>query len=62
MPLMAGPKQLMNRNLLYTGVTRAKQCLVMIGNKEVVQEMIENNQENLRYSGLKERIIEMFSA
>ncbi len=60
MPIMQGPKQLMNRNLLYTGVTRAKNCLVMIGNSSVVQEMIENNQENLRYSGLKKRILEVF--
>lgn len=60
MPVMAGPRQLMNRNLLYTGVTRAKECLVMIGNLTVAKEMIENNQENLRYSGLKDRILEMF--
>lgn len=60
MPVVAGPKQLMNRNLLYTGVTRAKKCLVMIGNPGVVSEMIENNHENLRYSGLKSRILEMF--
>jgi len=59
MPIVAGPKQLMNRNLLYTGVTRAKKCLVMIGNPKIVQEMTENNQENLRYSGLKNRILEL---
>ncbi|MBO4617852.1 MAG: ATP-dependent RecD-like DNA helicase [Lachnospiraceae bacterium] len=61
MPVAPGPRQLMNRNLLYTGVTRAKKCLVMIGNPGIVHEMIENNHENLRYSGLKCRIIEMFS-
>lgn len=61
MPIFRGPRQLMNRNLLYTGVTRAKKCLVMVGNYEALQEMIENNQENLRYSGLKSRIIEMFA-
>ncbi len=60
MPLMAGPRQLMNRNLLYTGVTRAKQCLVMLGDSEVVSQMIENNHENRRFSGLKDRIIEIF--
>lgn len=60
MPLMGGPKPLFNRNLLYTGVTRAKNCLVMIGSQTVVAEMIENNQENLRYSGLRARIIEAF--
>ena len=61
MPIVRGPRQLMNRNLLYTGVTRAKNCLVMVGNTDALQEMIENNQENLRYSGLKDRIIEIFS-
>lgn len=61
MPVMQGPRQLLNRNLLYTGVTRAKKCLVMIGSPSIVQEMIENNQENLRYSGLKERIVELFA-
>ncbi len=59
MPVVGGPKQLMNRNLLYTGVTRAKKCLVMIGNPGIVHEMIENNHENLRYSGLKNRILEL---
>ena len=60
MPIVSGPKQLMNRNLLYTGVTRAKKCLVMIGNPKIVQEMTENNQENLRYSGLKQSILSVF--
>lgn len=60
MPVMAGPRQLMNRNLLYTGVTRAKQCLVMLGDEDVVKQMIDNNFENRRYSGLKDRIIEVF--
>ena len=59
MPMAPGPRQLMNRNLLYTGVTRAKKCLVMIGNSGIVHEMIENNHENLRYSGLKSRILEL---
>lgn len=61
MPICRGPRQLLNRNLLYTGVTRAKKCLVMVGDYSVLQEMIENNQENLRYSGLKDRIIELFA-
>ncbi len=61
MPIMAGPRQLLNRNLLYTGVTRAKQCLVMLGSTKVVQEMIDNNTENRRFSGLKDRIIEIYT-
>ena len=59
LPLLTGPKQLFNRNLLYTGVTRAKNCLTILGNKQTVGEMIENNNENERYTGLRERIREV---
>lgn len=59
MPLLAGPKQLFNRNLLYTGVTRAKNCLTILGSKGIVYEMICNNNENERYTGLRERIREV---
>lgn len=61
MPMMPGPKQLLNRNLLYTGVTRAKKCLVMLGRMDTVEEMIANNNENRRYSGLRDRIGEIFA-
>lgn len=61
MPVMPGPRQLLNRNLFYTGVTRAKKCLVLLGSPNVVDEMIANNHENRRFSGLKERIIEIFA-
>ena len=59
MPLLSGPKQLFNRNLLYTGVTRAKNCLTILGSRRVVQEMIDNNNENKRYTGLSVRIREV---
>ena len=59
MPLLSGPKQLFNRNLLYTGVTRARNCLTILGSKEVLGEMIENDQENKRYSELSSRIREV---
>lgn len=59
MPLLSGPKQLFNRNLLYTGVTRAKSCLTILGSRETVQEMIDNNNENKRYTGLSVRIREV---
>ena len=59
MPLLAGPKPLFNRNLLYTGVTRARNCLTILGSKEILGEMIENNQENRRYTGLRSRIREV---
>lgn len=59
MPLLSGPKQLFNRNLLYTGVTRARNCLTILGSKETIGEMIANNQENMRYTGLRKRIREV---
>ncbi len=57
-PLLTGPKMLMNRNLLYTAVTRAKKCVTIVGNDETFQMMIENNAEQKRYSGLRERLLE----
>lgn len=57
-PLLAGPRQLYNRNLLYTAVTRAKRCVILVGSGEVVQEMIQNNHEQARNTSLSERIRE----
>ena len=59
MPLLTGPKQLFNRNLLYTGVTRARNCLTILGSRDTINEMISNNNENMRYTGLKRRIREV---
>lgn len=59
MPLMGGPKMLFNRNLLYTGVTRAKNCVTILGSRQVVEEMIANERENRRYTSLNERIREL---
>ena len=59
LPLLGGPRMLMNRNLLYTAVTRAKSCVCVVGSLETFQAMIDNEQEQKRYSGLKERIEEV---
>ncbi len=59
MPLLGGPKMLMNRNLLYTGVTRARDCVTILGSSETVRAMILNEQEQKRYSGLVDRIGEV---
>lgn len=59
MPLLSGPKMLFNRNLLYTGVTRAKYCVTILGSKDTVREMIDNNYQNRRYTGLADRIREL---
>ena len=57
-PLLQGPRLLYNRNLLYTAVTRAKKCLTIIGSDTVFQEMIQNKNEQARYTSLAERIRE----
>lgn len=59
MPLMQGPRQLFNRNLLYTGVTRARNCLTILGSRETIGGMIANTSENRRFTGLSLRIREV---
>ena len=59
LPLLTGPRMLMNRNLLYTAVTRAKKCVTIVGTKEATKEMIENINEQKRYSGLLDRLREL---
>ena len=48
-----------NRNLLYTGITRAKSCVTILGSSDVVREMIANESENKRYTSLADRIKEI---
>lgn len=57
-PLLSGPQMLMNRNLLYTAVTRAKHCVTIVGSARMVGLMIDNENETKRYSSLDERIKE----
>lgn len=57
-PLLSGPRMLFNRNLLYTGVTRAKRSVVLIGSESQIKEMIDNESEQKRFSSLSERIKE----
>lgn len=57
-PLLPGPRMLYNRNLLYTAVTRAKKCLTIVGSDTTFQEMIQNKNEQSRYTSLAERIQE----
>lgn len=58
-PLLGGPKMLMNRNLLYTAVTRARKCVTLVGNEETFREMEGNLTQQKRYSGLCQRIQEV---
>ncbi len=59
MPLLSGPRMLLNRNLLYTAVTRARKCVTILGSSEVLNQMIQNDKNYERYSSLKERILEV---
>lgn len=49
----------MNRNLLYTGVTRARKCVTVVGSEETFGEMIRNEKQQKRYSSLWARIQEL---
>ncbi len=60
MPIMEGPKMLMNRNILYTAITRAKKCVTMVGDANVFYSMVDNTSQAKRYSGLRSRIDEAF--
>lgn len=57
-PLLSGPSMLMNRNLLYTAVTRARKCVTLVGNDTTFNQMIQNTSQQKRYSGLCDRIRE----
>ena len=59
MPILSGPKMLLNRNLLYTAVTRARKCVTVVGSEETFQEMIRNEKQQNRYSSLDVRIREL---
>ena len=59
LPLLAGPKMLLNRNLLYTAVTRARRCVTVVGSDQTFREMIHNETEQKRYTSLDRRIREM---
>lgn len=59
LPLLSGPRMLFNRNLLYTGITRARSCVTILGSSDTVREMIDNVSENRRYTSLRDRIQEM---
>lgn len=58
-PLLNGPRMLMNRNLLYTAVTRARKCVTVVGSEETFQAMIRNERQQKRYSSLDLRIQEL---
>lgn len=60
LPILSGPYMLMNRNILYTAVTRAKNCVCIVGSSDTIQDMIDQPIINKRYSKLSERIKECY--
>jgi exodeoxyribonuclease V alpha subunit len=60
MPILGGPRMLLNRNLLYTAVTRAKSTVCILGSSQTLFNMVENEQQLKRYTGLMDRIVEFF--
>ncbi len=60
-PLLSGPPKLLNRNLIYTAITRAKRMVVIVGNINLVNQMIDNKEEQKRYTTLSKRLQEIMN-
>ncbi|MEL7435401.1 MAG: ATP-binding domain-containing protein, partial [Chloroflexota bacterium] len=56
MPVMTQHYMMLQRNLLYTAITRAKQMVVLVGTRKAIFVAVENNKVNERYSGLLPRL------
>lgn len=56
LPIFVAYKKLFTRNLLYTAITRAKKMLIIIGNKKVIEYMVNNVDEKNRKTGLKKKL------
>ena len=61
LPILDTPSKLLYRNLLYTAVTRAKKLLIVVGSREVLLSMVENNRKSLRYTTLNKRLRDAFA-
>ncbi len=55
-PMCSAAHMLLSRNLLYTAVTRAQSMVILVGREDIVWEMVENNRQSMRYTGLRELI------
>jgi exodeoxyribonuclease V alpha subunit len=51
-PMCSAAQMLLTRNLLYTAVTRAQSMVILVGREDVVAQMVENNRQTMRYTGL----------
>lgn len=61
LPVLDTPSKLLYRNLLYTAVTRAKKLLIVVGSKDILFSMVENNRKSLRYTMLNKRLKDAFA-
>ena len=59
LPLLGGNRKLMNRNLIYTAITRAKKLVIIVGDVNLVNQMIDNSEEQKRYTSFALRLEEM---
>ena len=55
-PMYGAPPLLLTRNLLYTAVTRARRMVILVGRQDIVQTMVDNNRQSMRYTGLAYRL------
>ena len=56
MPMCTAPLMLHTRNLLYTAVTRAQNMVILVGREDIIAEMVKNNRQSMRYTGLCRRL------
>ena len=55
-PILDTPRQLLNRNLFYTAITRATECVMLMGSSEKIKEMVLNDAQSRRYTDFSERL------
>ena len=58
-PLLGGNRKLMSRNLIYTAITRARQLVIIVGDVNLVNQMVDNSEEQKRYTSLALRLEEL---
>ena len=55
-PMYSAPPMLLTRNLLYTAVTRAQRMVILVGRSEIIERMVDNDRQSMRYTGLAVRL------
>ena len=56
-PMYSAPPMLLTRNLLYTAVTRAQSMVILVGRSDIIEAMVNNNRQSMRYTGLARRLV-----